>query len=362
MTDVERELPSRPEPKPAPEGPVEHEHEPTPPAVEAPPVEVPPVVEVPPAVEAPLRMQITIRPRAAPAPAAPAFTPVEATPAFTPVVDGPAFTPVDPSPPPIAINRPAPSSRRQVRVTAQAISPGTATSGSGDRGRNVRARVREAMRCPFCRDDVAQTGAVGCARRGCGALYHAECWRECSTSYGGCAVFGCGSKDATGVSRTAFLVRLLRLVLAAVLFPTRVLEAIRSEGEGVAAMRRALRSDADRSHHVMWTKDRPGARTGTARFMTYLTKLGVLAVAYALVAVILITFPMQTFSAAKVILLLLAVPMAMTLGLYFMTWPVALGLHWARAVLEGEFSALARAAIGGTVLDRMRLPGTKKKG
>jgi hypothetical protein len=337
LTDVERELPLPYEPEPAPAEP-----EPTP---EAPA----PVVDAPPAP----RLQISIRPRAqASAPAAPAFTPVEDAPAFTPVDPSPGFTPV-------AVPRPTPTSRRQVRVTAQPHAPGATLAG---RGRNVRARVREAMRCPFCRDDVPQAGAVGCARRGCGALYHAECWSECASSYGGCAVFGCGSREATGVSRTAFLVRLLRLAFAAFLFPTRVIEAIRQEGEGVAAMRRALRSEADRSHHVMWTKDRPGARTGAARFWTYATKLLTLLVSYVLVFVIMAVSPMQRFSSVWLIILLLAVPVTMVLGLYFATWPIALAMHWARAIFEGEFAALARAALGGTVMDRMRAPGSKPKG
>ncbi|MCO5167091.1 MAG: hypothetical protein M9894_12120 [Planctomycetes bacterium] len=241
---------------------------------------------------------------------------------------------------------------RQVRVAARGPRPPR------------RARVREAMRCPFCRDDVARAGAVGCARRGCGALYHAECWEECAASYGGCAVFGCGCEEATGVTRTALLVRALRLLVAAALFPPRMLEALRQEGEGVAAVHRALREDADRAHHLMWDPDRPGARSSRARFWMFASKLLMLALAYGLVIWAVVTWDLLRGTRGELALLLVvAVPVAFTLAFYFGTWPVALGLHWARAVLEGEFHALARAAGGGgTVLDRMRAPGGKKKG
>ncbi|MBX3470647.1 MAG: hypothetical protein KF878_27585 [Planctomycetes bacterium] len=228
-------------------------------------------------------------------------------------------------------------------------------------GRTVRARVREAMRCPFCRDDVARAGAVGCARRGCGALYHAECWEECAASYGGCAVFGCGCREATGVTRTALLVRLVRLLVAAVLFPPRMLEALRQEGEGVAAVHRALREDADRAHHFMWDSHLPG-RSEEARFWLSMSKLLMLGAAYGLVYWVTVAWSLLPSRAGLVLGLIVAVPVAFTLAFYFGTWPAALGLHWARAVLAGEFEALARAAGGGTVLDRMRAPGGKGKG
>lgn len=85
-----------------------------------------------------------------------------------------------------------------------------------------RGRVRQALVCPYCRDEVPRSGALACARRGCGALYHRECWDECAASYGGCAVYGCGSKATREVSTAGYLVRLLKLALAALLFPPRL--------------------------------------------------------------------------------------------------------------------------------------------
>lgn len=88
-------------------------------------------------------------------------------------------------------------------------------------------RVREALRCPFCRDSVGRRGAVACARRGCGATYHRECWGECARDYGGCAVFGCGSTSSRELTTVGFLLRVARLLLAALLLPPRALRAVR---------------------------------------------------------------------------------------------------------------------------------------
>lgn len=55
-----------------------------------------------------------------------------------------------------------------------------------------------------------------CPRPGCGALYHADCWRECLASYGGCAVYGC-----LGPPRLAPLP--VRFVRAVFLWPRRLL-------------------------------------------------------------------------------------------------------------------------------------------
>jgi hypothetical protein len=95
-------------------------------------------------------------------------------------------------------------------------------------------RVRAAMRCPYCHDQVGRQDALACARRGCGALYHRECWEECAR-WGGCAALGCGSREAREVSALGYVVRVLRLVLAAVLFPRRVVGAlVANEGASIA--------------------------------------------------------------------------------------------------------------------------------
>ncbi len=95
-------------------------------------------------------------------------------------------------------------------------------------GAETRSRLRQALICPYCRDEVARDGTVICARKGCGALYHDECWRECAQAYGGCAIYGCSSRKCREVSAAGYSLRLARLALAAVLFPPRVARAITS--------------------------------------------------------------------------------------------------------------------------------------
>jgi hypothetical protein len=110
-------------------------------------------------------------------------------------------------------------------------------------GEDTRSRLRQALVCPYCRDEVARDGTVICARKGCGALYHDECWRECAQAYGGCAIYGCSSRKCREVSAAGYSLRLARLALAAVLFPPRVARAITSsERESfLAVYRRAVR-------------------------------------------------------------------------------------------------------------------------
>jgi hypothetical protein len=102
-------------------------------------------------------------------------------------------------------------------------------------------RVRAALRCPYCHDQVGRQGALACARRGCGALYHRECWEECAR-WDGCAALACGSREAREVSALGYLVRWLRLLVAALLFPRRVARALRAAESASAAsiFRRAL--------------------------------------------------------------------------------------------------------------------------
>jgi hypothetical protein len=79
---------------------------------------------------------------------------------------------------------------------------------------------------------VTREGTVACARRGCGALYHRECWDEVAKSYGGCAVYGCTSKKAKEVSLAGYLARMLRMLVAALLFPPRLAKALRRQASG----------------------------------------------------------------------------------------------------------------------------------
>jgi hypothetical protein len=89
------------------------------------------------------------------------------------------------------------------------------------------ARLRAALACPYCRDGIQEDEAMACDRPGCGAIYHGECWREVRPTYGGCAVWGCGSPAAHAVGKFAIQRRLLRLVVAAALFPPQAVRRLR---------------------------------------------------------------------------------------------------------------------------------------
>lgn len=96
-------------------------------------------------------------------------------------------------------------------------------------GLSVRDRLREALTCPWCRDDVQRSAtSVVCSRDHCGALYHTECWDDCRELHGSCAVFGCDATEAEQVTRLGYLIRLLSLLLATILLPPRVLRAART--------------------------------------------------------------------------------------------------------------------------------------
>lgn len=89
-----------------------------------------------------------------------------------------------------------------------------------------RSRLRRALLCPYCHDDVGRKGAVLCARDGCGAVYHRDCWHECVEQYGACAVYGCESTRSRELSVRAYVARVARLLLATLLFPPQVLRAL----------------------------------------------------------------------------------------------------------------------------------------
>lgn len=88
-------------------------------------------------------------------------------------------------------------------------------------------RLRAALTCPYCRDHLSEDAAMVCDRTGCGAFYHVECWDEIRPVYGGCAIYGCGSSQAHLVGRFALQRRLLRLLLAAALFPPNMVKRLR---------------------------------------------------------------------------------------------------------------------------------------
>lgn len=92
------------------------------------------------------------------------------------------------------------------------------------------ARLRAALACPYCKDALPEAAAIACDRKGCGAFYHEECWAECGATYGGCAIYGCGSRSGHLVGRFALQRHVLRLLVAAALFPPRFVKRIQ-EGE-----------------------------------------------------------------------------------------------------------------------------------
>jgi hypothetical protein len=59
----------------------------------------------------------------------------------------------------------------------------------------MRSRVqprKSSVVCPYCRADVLLDESVACA--GCGVRHHRECWHLSVREYGGCSVYGCGSR------------------------------------------------------------------------------------------------------------------------------------------------------------------------
>ncbi len=122
----------------------------------------------------------------------------------------------------------------------------------------ARSRLSEALVCPYCRDGISRSAVVACARSGCGALYHRECWEECARRYGGCAVFGCESHAARPVGLLGYLVRLARMAIAAILFPPRVVGQLGREGyrvnvrDALAIHLQCFRRDLERYWYVVF--------------------------------------------------------------------------------------------------------------
>lgn len=109
----------------------------------------------------------------------------------------------------------------------------------------ARGRVRAALRCPYCHDDVTRRGALACTRPGCGALYHRDCWAEAEQARG-CAALGCGARTAVEVSAAGWALRLVRLVVVALLLPPRAAAWVRRRAppaalSGADALRESVR-------------------------------------------------------------------------------------------------------------------------
>ena len=54
----------------------------------------------------------------------------------------------------------------------------------------------ESRVCSFCRGEVVEAEASRCAGASCSGLYDPECWEECASRRGTCAILGCGSPSA----------------------------------------------------------------------------------------------------------------------------------------------------------------------
>lgn len=216
-----------------------------------------------------------------------------------------------------------------------------------------RARLRAALACPYCKDAVSDE-AVGCERAGCGALYHRECWEECRASYGGCAVYGCGCTTAREVGRFALRRRALRLLLAAALFPPRVVQRLRAGGaDGKGLLRWAWQeavavqenASASCSQSLLVGGVNLALCLGLLRWLTDLPLL-----------------PTWDPLAVPKVVALVAVAAVVLMRLPLLSQLVWNVLGVLTEALAGEISALARVDAGeGTVLQRLSRGGGKKE-
>jgi len=206
----------------------------------------------------------------------------------------------------------------------------------------ARDRVREALVCPYCRDQVARDDVVACAAKACGALYHRECWEHCRTEFGSCAALGCGSTTHRELGSVGYLYRLLRLFVAAILFPPRALKAWRELPRDSSAYREAHRRAKERLDRFL---DHPvigGFVFLLLAVLSYSAAAGILYGIYRLEGAKVFSdnpgliFGVFFFS-----------PLLVPLLSYALTFQLVLGVHLARAALAGEFAALDRAERGG---------------
>ncbi len=222
------------------------------------------------------------------------------------------------------------------------------TEATRNEEKHPRSRVRQALVCPYCRDDVGRSGTVACARRGCGALYHRGCWEECAASYGGCAIYGCESKRSREVSVAGFLLRVVRLAVAALLFSPRVLRTV------VDPRRAETRSVIRQALSVGWSVSPFSERIENGTFKMSLYLAG--AVPSVLLAAILYDrYNMKPGMVVMWSMPLIPIVAGTILALAF------LSLKAFASVLRGELANLGRVDEGGdTVLGRLRAGPPKK--
>jgi hypothetical protein len=223
----------------------------------------------------------------------------------------------------------------------------------------ARSRVREALVCPYCRDSVDRGGTVICARKKCGALYHRECWEECRSQYGGCAVYGCSSRGCREVSAAGYALRVARLLLAAALFPPRAVRALRKvETEsGISVYWSAVQA----SRRVYSWTNRDGGRQAI-----FVLALGI-PLSYAAAIPFIQAINASRSSAWPGLGLIATIflgPFAMLVIPYILAIPILFVVTFLRAIkraLESEFSALERADQGGTTVLGRLAAGVGKK-
>ncbi|HZU96641.1 MAG TPA: hypothetical protein VFF73_08125 [Planctomycetota bacterium] len=223
-------------------------------------------------------------------------------------------------------------------------------------------RVHQALVCPYCRDEVGRDDALVCARTKCGALYHRECWDECATLYGGCAVYGCSSKRSREVTAAGFVLRLLRLGLAAVLFPPRAVRALRRYEEETPAT--IYRSALGAARRVYSFTNRDGGIQSVLVLLlgvplSYLVLFGIFKEA-------INEGTLGGVSSAVLIpAILFGIPFLMLVLPYLLAIPPAFAFFLVQAAnraLAAELSALGRADQGGgTVLGRLAAGFGKKE-
>jgi hypothetical protein len=211
-----------------------------------------------------------------------------------------------------------------------------------------RQRARAALRCPYCRDEVAQDDALACADRTCGALYHSECWDECRSGYGGCAVYGCCSTESRSLSRAGFLLRWLKLLLAVTLFPPRAVQALRNPRH--AHVVDACRQRAEEAQVRLWQSRAGDALKGIAIVLTFVGMW-----AFFRADPTLIYFPQEPL---EVLGFFSLIPLLLLFATFGAAYGGQLLVEIARAALAGELSALAAADRGG-YLTRMLRSSTK---
>lgn len=216
------------------------------------------------------------------------------------------------------------------------------------------ARLRAALACPYCKDALLDDAAIACDRQGCGAFYHGECWAEVGATYGGCAIYGCGSRTGHAVGRFALQRHVLRLLLAAALFTPKLVRRIQE------TERQSFRDVWRRAREYQAAISRDEGRTlalgcvnlilcmvGTGGLVSVLVELGI---------------GVQRWSEGAQVAFVLAVPCALALA--FLRMPLA--GHFGRGaskllgrVFRDELAALGRADQG-TFLARLAGGAGKK--